>query len=122
MIARLLPPGFDRYRRHQLAVELTGAGLLAGATGSWQLVGLVGGIALPAVRATWVNWLRRGPGLLPVLIATALVATWSARAAAAVLVVAFGFGIARCLRSTARQASGPSGPSALSLHGRVPLD
>jgi hypothetical protein len=89
----LLPPGHDRYVRHQLAFELVGAGALAVATGEWPLVIASGAILLPATRSTWVWWVRSGAGLPAAGVAVLAAAFVSAQAVAWVWLAASAIGI-----------------------------
>ena len=95
MTTGLLPAEADRYWRHQLGFEVGAAVMLAAVTGRSDLVGLVGAICLPAVRSTWVHWVRGGVGLLPAGVAMALASSSGLLAVVAVWALACTVGIVR---------------------------
>lgn len=64
-----IAPCAVRGGRHQLAFELGTTVVLAAATRQWALVAGYGAVLLPAVRRTWVHWIRSGIGLLPFVVA-----------------------------------------------------
>lgn len=104
-----LPSQADRYWWHQLGFEVGAALALAAVSGRWDLVAVVGGICLPAVRSTWVHWVRGGVGLVPTIVAMALASSSGLHAMVAVWAVGCAIGIVRIGRA-ARTPSRTSVP------------
>lgn len=99
--ARLLPPGADRHLRHQLVFELVPIAALLVLTvtadgGMWRLVVVAAALLLPATRAIWVWWLRRGVGLA-LGVAAAVACTGGIDAVVGVWTIGCAIGIARLL-------------------------
>lgn len=117
----MLPATSDRSFRHQLVFELAGAGALAAATGRWDLVGVAGAVLLPAVRSTWVHWIRSGLGLVPVALAALIAAPHGIGAIVAVWAAGSAVGILRArARHARRQAEDRPAPKPRALSDRAP--
>lgn len=100
----------DRYRRHQLTVELTVAGALCGGlavagASPWVLAAGLSAVLLPGIRATWLSWVRAGFGRATPWVAAAVLVAVSWQAGVAVLVVSAVVGLVR-----ERQRASPRHP------------
>jgi len=118
MGTRLLPPGHDSHRPHQLVFELVPTAAVAVVSRQWLYVTLAAAILLPAVRGTWVWWVRSGVGVKPTIVAAIAATFVGAGAVAAVWLTAGAVGVGRLLLGSTPRTEREAEPQALPVSRR----